>query len=1147
MELEDLEKSTKSILRGLTDGNDKLIFPTVNEFITKNHKKYFIDPSQDLANIISNIIISLRSAINTKFTCKIVKNSNQNIIETSYGEILKEIEKEHYHSVNNKGKIYTCNFHRESVICHLVSAMIYAIWWNLTKLTKERSINDIETIITYDLTEKYTDWISITKNIRLLALTALLHDVGKPSALTYAEFTRNKDTPKEEHVQYTAFQSHCILGTLIVQRGGYMHESMMLTQDEFDTMCTSISTHMCGYHSVDFSGQTEQEKILRLRILPQQVKNILCDLSVGDHFGAVKDLNQKNDDEEFIISRQTFSSLINETQDPKEYCKKLSISGCVILMRGWSGSGKSTLANIIKQYCENLGHECVIVSKDIIMQETAKDHARNNSMSYSECYAYIEKNKLHGDIRSTIKQTIAENIISNKVIIFDTVACLFSDQIATLIPPQCDVFAIDIKSEELITQEYADRLGIPLQQQINLGGNSTLLNPYDGLPRQSFGLLSSLMTKAQHIVPSQGIIALIRPTYAFQITRTHQRMIGLNHVQEVLQRLLEYHKQTEVERIDTTQMTPVEYINYLLKYGFSKMMEILNIKGFDVTTFQQLRNNEGFTEEQQKIYQKYYNKIFSVKYRESCGEWREKWSRSFRAMWFYINEEGIAIPMKYQLQRGAEVLTGMAINHGIDCTQDLSTPSKIAKLDDHQQHICKILRCSGPDVCKNPKCEHIFGEKSCMTMKVDGILITVTVFKNELIEIISDIIKVGNDFQQMCFEKFKQIGICALVSTQGTMMIGVECQDYFVTSVLTSMKIKTFTEIVELKEKTPTQLFSEFGSPWFDGIKALYESINVNMDMENNLTLSMCFESVCPLRTTGWGITRNELAVSYPNGIYRFLGASKTNTREVLYVPHCYLNVEEKHPFGEPLFWEVEYGRDVNMMMDHLENVMYNRISASKFLELHPYDNKVKYNDAYLDYEGFVLYVGLDYNKIKTPGYYAGHKFNEARIPILYELSKTASHIFPLAKATREFFDGILQKLYPIISHFHKELTAPIGLNKYEHILEQKARNSFNKCSRMDVRCKMLLNSRSSDLTLDVDICNVFSEAFSSIAHILTIEDRKKDICCTLRGILQSLEVWDLSYAVYDPENISQKFKICIENPLSIDEMKKLYSHIMMA
>ena len=62
-------------------------------------------------------------------------------------------------------------------------------------------------------------------------------------------------------------------------------------------------------------------------------------------------------------------------------------------------------------------------------------------------------------------------------------------------------------------------------------------------------------------------------------------------------------------------------------------------------------------------------------------------------------------------------------------------------------------------------------------------------------------------------------------------------------------------------------------------------------------------------------------------------------------------------------------------------------------------------------------------NPLSKAAYYIGHTFHDNAIPELYKLSKTASHIFPMAKAVGEFFSCISEKFYKIASNIHYKLT----------------------------------------------------------------------------------------------------------------------------
>ena len=216
-------------------------------------------------------------------------------------------------------------------------------------------------------------------------------------------------------------------------------------------------------------------------------------------------------------------------------------------------------------------------------------------------------------------------------------------------------------------------------------------------------------------------------------------------------------------------------------------------------------------------------------------------------------------------------------------------------------------------------------------------MLTITFYYGGLAELMKSIVtKYGDDFSKMIFNGFEKFGLVGVVSTQGTLMMGNDMQDYFVTSNLESTIVGLNRDylIEKAKTNTPDQLFESYGEPWFREMNRVLNSLP---SVDSASTISICWESVCANRLTAWNNLHTELAISYSSSMCLFLGASWSGYPWVLKVPHTMLEIES---ISEPRFWITSTSTQVDGLMRGLEDVVYGRISGKEFLTKFPPSNK---------------------------------------------------------------------------------------------------------------------------------------------------------------------------------------------------------------
>jgi hypothetical protein len=150
------------------------------------------------------------------------------------------------------------------------------------------------------------------------------------------------------------------------------------------------------------------------------------------------------------------------------------------------------------------------------------------------------------------------------------------------------------------------------------------------------------------------------------------------------------------------------------------------------------------------------------------------------------------------------------------------------------------------------------------------------------------------------------------ISTQGTLFIGGEMQDYFLTSIQNLMGFEvTSTEDWVL-------IIPSFISKFLD----YYKSIGIN----NNEMVNFCFESYCKDRLTFNGKLHTELAVGYNQNGLNLLGMMNQG----VYVPHFDL---PRRIFTQPFYYRINNTSEVCRLMSELDEVVLGSLTKEQFLK----------------------------------------------------------------------------------------------------------------------------------------------------------------------------------------------------------------------
>jgi len=845
------------------------------------------------------------------------------MLETSFRDIFTvHIKSQDWHRCTVKNVSYVCELHEESLFSHLIMTSISSVWYLL--------------MTSPEVTNHYAKFI---------AALGLLHDIGKPATIGTEIITHGDSTNRA-----TKFPTHGLIGGLILQKS--YSEAFGFGLEEWDDLCRCVTIHMCGYHCKNDDSPMTQAKWFRLSLEKSNVKNALYYLSVGDNVGAIRS-DELSKDEELFSSRISFKqSLQAKLSDSDNIFSKLGTHGLLIVLVGSSSAGKSYFAKNLTQYFKDLNIGVTYVSRDDIMLEICCPllDIEISQVEYTKCYEYMQLNDISKEIDEQIKMRISNAVAFNEVCIIDTVSAMnrkffnsyFDDDALN-----CEILQIVVDRNIMHTQLDADRHGLTLEQQITSSGLSDVINPLAKIDNAN---ILALGCATENRTMKRDFSNRSQCTMSTSIVWNSEYTFGLSHIHQLLGEICSGLKKKGITKyVNTQSMNVVEYTNYI--YGLCDVDSTLSIKAQFKVKFDALCRRFGvqqFVVSTQKTLRNtsYENRIFSIKYRDGINKlWRPKWARQCRGVYFYVRDNFTCVPIKYQLQRGAELMTGMLVSANIASTQDISDAKKIACLSESQQRTCKRLLANEDE-----------GKIDAdLTEKIDGSLLTVTFYYGEMASLMKNVVnKVGDNFAKMILVNFEKIGLVGVVSTQGTLMMGSDMQDYFVTSILESeiVGLERSLLIEQAKTQNIVQMFDTYGKPWFDEMVRVLDSLPFVSESISNI--SLCWESVCAERRTIIGKIHTELAISYSQSMCLFLGASWCSDEHVLNVPHTMLSVNTTQ---EPRFWRIKSSKEVDLLMRGLEDVVYGNIDSLEFLRKFPPSNKVWNEKLPLHPEGYVCYT----------------------------------------------------------------------------------------------------------------------------------------------------------------------------------------------
>lgn len=570
----------------------------------------------------------------------------------------------------------------------------------------------------------------------------------------------------------------------------------------------------------------------------------------------------------------------------------------------------------------------------------------------------------------------------------------------------------------------------------------------------------------------------LRPNLCFVLATNKHGMIGDTE----LFRQLKYYTSPYVRKIiENPNLDIITFVNDLYKaVGWEKMIDNIKELKFSVTPINQLKSSE------------YENKIIKIKYLEHNKMWNPKWARQCRGIVLYLNDSDIIVPIKYHFERGAELLTKNHYDNGTFENQDLnvekliSFESQIEDFDTHQQSIMKKLY-------KNESLE------AYLSFKCDGSLLGVTKYNNKYNILMKYLINnFADEFAKYCFEMGNIV-----ISSQGTLFLGKDMQNYVIRSIIissTEISDDTFNELL-LSGYTHFDILKLHGSLFFNNVNLMMNN-NKEFLSDGNVSVTLNFEAICKNRD----ITHCELAISYPKSTLKYLGLSVCSEKNVTFNPHFNDKLTNTF-FDEPICWKISHSDQIVEMLKDLELELRKNISKEEFLNKYAelMITKIhKPHDVIFDYEGFVIYTKneecFDYGKIKTNMYYKSHKLDKKNIQYLINLN---SSYFPLSIAAKNLYDTLENKLTLYIDKINKLLNENIN-DKYDDLyfgMNLKAQQSFAK--QPDNTKKMMLINASHKFP-EISL-NLMKEQFDELLVNDLSESSKLNICQTIKKITTNL------------------------------------------
>lgn len=880
-------------------------------------------------------------------------------------------------------------------------------------------------------------------------LSGLLHDIGKPGT-------------RRLYGKHTGFKGHGLVGGALLENfyTPELCEAFNLTKEDWADISTCADVHMCSY----FPQQKTELHKYSVNILPHSIKKMLLVLRTGDQLAMIPEKSYEKTIDDILVEVES-----GEKDYAKTLFSKISFSkdkGILIIVQGGSSSGKSYFCSALVDYfgvdkCEHINRDWYMIHWTQKMSGVKEKMSLNQITPeiYQSCYKkYIESGKKWANqMNKHMMNDIYNGLQQGKIVIVDTLATMFVS-IEGIIPDIAkNAYRISfwLHRNELISEnESLSRHGMNLSEQIKAHGETNFYNPFNKNINWMKMISTTEGEQDSHYQPHLSI----------SVGWTGIKQNIVKHISDKVLDMYSYNK--SILRVPVLEQT----------YDLTLLELVQKLKDLDAL--------EDFFKQYFYTISKYIPTVVGIKYIDGINQiWRPKWAREARGRFYYVGDKKV-ISLKDTLQRGIEVLTKLHIDAGINETQDVSVYNK-DNMDDTQQLILRTFSS------KNPIDSYLSG-------KVDGSLLIVNLYpkESEQYEIIKNI---GTSYGDLFTKRI--IDYCVTnnfpiitIASQGTLFLGYDMQDYFLTS------IQTLVNTVVTSVDDWVTIVPNFVSKFLEYYKIL--------SLNNNEMVNICFESYCKNRMTFNGKLHTELAVGYDHNGLNLLGLINKN----VYIPHFNL---PRHIFTQPFYYQVKNTEEVYRLMNELDEVVIGTRSTDNFLTNFLLD---EYTSRVIHPEGFVLLTPIngvyDYAKIKTKIYYKCHKVRQENINELLELPEICSMYYPILKNLHTFFDNIDTSIKSLVLRAYNSLSNEIKKDSVFYLKQNcKAQARMDlvinigvssvDSKNLEVVYKMMLNNNDNA----VDIASVFSKITNDIYQNTT-----DDIIYFTKNLLMKVEPWKVGW-----------------------------------
>ena len=1129
----------------------------------------------------------------------------QELNELSLYDVLRKIASKHWHEeiAHCRSKtgmcsnlfvegtmlhVYRCTHHKESLLAHSLMTAINAILYAIEAGRPDMAV--------------------------FCGMLGLFHDAGKV-------FANNNCDSKGS---FTSFGGHALASQMTMQY--YWHESMseFISHEDYKVMCKVFGVHMCGYHDPNAPDFQKKSEAFKIDCSDQRSVFAICALRCADTSSRVSDTPV--DHNQLSVDQALFEDAIRR---PRESVSVLRDNKDVLLMlAGPSGAGKSTVARRIMDIG---GGQVVIVERDSLiafvcvgvkrrlegaayatiyeiyrtnqaLQKLVKNKGTRFVGTELEAQIFVAAQKqwntflstgdpqtagfepipiwCQGDpvpnisktINDLFKDEVRNALQRNKIVVLDTVACMFPDTLRAMLPSEAfDALVLTFHVTSSCGSSGDTRNGSEKKQVELAGRASPLVAQYTNFAQHATtrevkhdGRAPTREVKHDGRAPTREVKhddrapTVIRPRFTEVLTRTPQNPhFDFSRVDWWIKTLAmeldersvatEEKEEKKEECADnasdifegydpvTHNMTQCELLAYLLQ-THNNDLSVVSAKlfkmGFKSTSF--IKDNAphetlsvlsqelaaaGFISrvydlsdfKDSRLKSAFTMSILTVKYlehRRGPEMWKPKYARELRGTTFLINPETHEITILKSGLLRGAELASVAVRRGKHATDDIDTKGSVSHLDPNQQNMAQAIMGDTQ-----------LPSITTASSKIDGSLAQWTVYRGWLVPVINSYVKLfGTQFHKECARmSMAESENTALVlpSTNGTFLSGEPFTPYFVTAMLCSADSRghQLATREDLQGMNPNEAWSRYGPLWMKKFFALSGIVGVNTP-EGTCSTTYHFEMVCKGRCDAFGgPPHTEHAVMYKQDGFLWLGMSMHH-----FVPHSEFD-PKKVIFQMPSFWIVKNAHEVNALLEGYTSVIYGRLTTDGFFAAIPPEHRNCLWEQ-VDFEGLVLFWKIDgiqeSAKAKTPQYYASHKPDH-----------TAGEAQLSALAATGFFPGVYAFLHPTSSsgdeiniEFIKnelpKVAARLGqlldpANPGSPLAENLKEAQTRNRGLLAVQ-KMVLNKRTSDkrLVAGEHIIGCFVPSFPSL-------DRKT---CTIDEDLQKIA---MTFLIDTPEKRTKK------------------------